>query len=57
MKTDKNRRAGLRRFCKVLRLKQMELAVLAGVSPETVARYKRGKGVSQGTDTRILKVL
>ncbi len=53
MKTDKNRRAGLRRVRKVLRLKQVELAVLAGVSPETVARYERGKRMSQGTDTRI----
>jgi transcriptional regulator with XRE-family HTH domain len=37
----------------VLRLKQKELAALAGVSPETVARYERGKRVSQDTDARI----
>jgi len=53
VKPDKNRRAQLRKFRKTLRLKQKELAVLAGVSAETVARYERGKRVSHDTDERI----
>jgi len=53
VKTEKNRRAGLRRFRKVLGLKQEELAALACVSPETVAQYERGKPVSEDTDARI----
>jgi len=54
---DKNRRAQLRRFRKVLRLKQEELAVLAGVSTDTVARYERGEEVSLGTDERISRAI
>ena len=57
MKTDKNRRAGLRRFRKVLRLKQEELATLAGVSREMVARFERGKHVSRIVDERVTKAL
>ena len=53
MKIDKKRRADLRRLRKVLRLNQKELAALASVSPETVARYERCKRVSQGTDERM----
>ena len=53
VKTDKNRRAQLRKFRKMLRLKQADLAALAGVSAETVARYERGKRVSQDIDERI----
>jgi transcriptional regulator with XRE-family HTH domain len=53
MKTDKERRAHLRKFRKVLRLKQSELAALAGVSLETVARYERCKQVSLTIDARI----
>jgi transcriptional regulator with XRE-family HTH domain len=50
---DKNRRAQLRKFRKKLRLNQNELAALAGVSLEVVARYERGKRVSNNTDARI----
>ncbi len=57
VKTDKNRRAGLRRFRKVLRLKQEELATLAGVSREMVARFERGKHVSRIVDERVTKAL
>jgi transcriptional regulator with XRE-family HTH domain len=57
VKTDKNRRAGLRGFRKVLGLKQEELAALAGVSLEMVAGYERGKPVSQDTDARIFGVV
>jgi transcriptional regulator with XRE-family HTH domain len=53
MNTDKDRRAGLREFRKVLELKQEELAALAGVSLETVAEYERGRPVSYDTDARI----
>lgn len=53
MITDKNRRSQLRKIRKKLRLKQEELAALASVSPETVARYERGKHVSNNTDARI----
>ena len=57
MKTDKNRRAGLRRFRKVLRLKQEELATLAGVSREMVARFERGKHVSRIVEERVTKAI
>ncbi len=57
MKTDKNRRAGLRRVRKVLRLKQVELAVLAGVTPEMVARFERGKHVSRIVEERVTKAI
>ena len=57
MKTDKNRRAGLRRFRKVLRLKQEELATLAGVTPEMVARFERGKHVSRIVEERVTKAI
>jgi transcriptional regulator with XRE-family HTH domain len=53
MKTDKKRRAQLRTFRKMLRLRQSELAALAGVSPETIARYERYKRMSHDTDARI----
>jgi transcriptional regulator with XRE-family HTH domain len=46
MKIDKENRAGLRKARKAVRLKQEELAALAGVSPETVARFERCKHVS-----------
>jgi transcriptional regulator with XRE-family HTH domain len=57
MKVDKKRRAQLRTLRKRLRLKQVELAVLAGVSPETVARYERCKPMSHETDTRIYRAV
>jgi transcriptional regulator with XRE-family HTH domain len=57
VKTDKKRRSQLRYYRKVLHLKQDELATLAGVSPETVARYERGKRVSQDTDARIFRAI
>ena len=50
MKTDKKRRSQLRYYRKVLHLKQDELATLADVSPEMVARYERGKRASQDTN-------
>ena len=53
MVVDKQRRSQLRKFRKMLRLKQEELAALAGVSPRVVARYERGKQVSSYTDARI----
>jgi len=54
---DKKRRAGLRRFRKILRLKQEELAVLAGVSPETVARFERCKHVPRIVEERVTKAI
>jgi transcriptional regulator with XRE-family HTH domain len=54
VKTDKKRRSQLRYYRKVLHLKQDELATLADVRPEMVARYERGKRVSQDTDARIV---
>ena len=57
MKIDKNRRAGLRRFRKILRLKQEELAVLAGVSPEMVARFERCKHVSRIVEERVTETI
>ena len=57
IKTDKNRRTGLREFRKVLGLKQEELAALAGVSLEMVADYESGKSVSYDTDARICGVV
>jgi transcriptional regulator with XRE-family HTH domain len=57
VKIDKNRRAGLRRFRKILRLKQEELAVLAGVSPEMVARFERCKHVSRIVEERVTEAI
>ena len=57
MKIDKHRRAGLRRFRKILRLKQEELAVLAGVSPEMVARFERCKHVSRIVEERVTETI
>ena len=57
MNPDKDRRAQLRRFRKVLRLKQVELAVLAGVTPEMVARFERGKHVSRIVEERVTKAI
>ena len=57
MKIEKQRRAALRKFRKALRLKQVELAVLAGVSPETIARYERCKQMSHETDARIYRAV
>jgi len=57
VKTDKNRRAGLRRFRKVLRLKQEELATLAGVTREMVACFERGKHVSRIVEERVTKAI
>ena len=57
MKIDKQRRAQLRKFRKRLRLKQKDLAVLAGVSPETIDRYERCKPMSHETDSRIAEAL
>jgi len=57
MKIDKHRRAGLRRFRKILRLKQEELAVLAGVSPEMVARFERCKHVSRIVEERVTEAI
>jgi transcriptional regulator with XRE-family HTH domain len=51
--TDKKRRAMMRAVRKKLKLKQSELAVLAGVSVETVARFERGKHVSLTTQDRV----
>jgi transcriptional regulator with XRE-family HTH domain len=53
MKTEKKRRAQMRTSRKMLRLKQSELAALAGVSLETIVRYERCKHVSPETDARI----
>lgn len=53
MKTDKKRRAGMRYSRKKLKIKQSELATLAGVSLETIVRYERCKHVSRETDSRI----
>ena len=55
--TDKKRRAQFRNFRKVLRLKQVELAALAGVSPETIARFERCKHVSLDSDYRIAEAI
>jgi len=52
MEIDKQRRAQLRTFRKALGLKQEELAVLAGVSPEMVARFERCKHVSRIVETK-----
>jgi transcriptional regulator with XRE-family HTH domain len=49
----KNPKAQFRAFRKKLRLKQEDLASLAGVSPETVAKFERGKHVSQDTSQGI----
>ena len=57
MKIDKKRRSQLRYYRKVLRLKQDELAALAGVSPQKVARYERCKRVSHDTDARIAEAI
>ena len=57
METDKKRRAQLRTFRIMLRLKQSELAALAGVSPETVARYERCKRMSHFIDERIYRAV
>jgi transcriptional regulator with XRE-family HTH domain len=57
VETDKKHRAGLRRARKVLRLKQEELAVLAGVSQETVARFERGKHVSRIAGDRVTEAI
>jgi transcriptional regulator with XRE-family HTH domain len=54
---DKKRSAGLRRFRKMLRLKQEELAVLAGVSPEMVARFERGRHVSRIVEERVTEAI
>jgi len=54
---DKNRRAQLRRFRKVLRLKQEVLATLAGVTPEMVSRFERGKHVSRIVEERVTKAI
>ena len=47
----------MRNLRKKLKLKQSELAVFAGVSQETVARYERCKQVSLTTDARIGEAL
>jgi transcriptional regulator with XRE-family HTH domain len=57
VKADKKRRAGMRNLRKKLKLKQSQLAALAGVSQVMVARYERGKRVSINTDTSIGEAL
>jgi transcriptional regulator with XRE-family HTH domain len=57
MEIDKQRRAQLRTFRKALRLKQEELAVLAGVSPEMVARFERCKHVSRIVEERVTEAI
>jgi|SRR5271169_7241248 len=53
MNPDKKRRAAMRYTRKKLKLKQSELAALAGVSLQTIDRYERCKHVSVETDARI----
>src|ERR1700730_1130 len=57
MEIDKQRRAQLRTFRKALRLKQEELAVLARVSPEMVARFERCKHVSRIVEERVTEAI
>jgi len=57
MEIDKQRRAQLRTFRKALRLKQEELAVLAGVSPEMVARFERCKHVSRIVEEHVTEAI
>src|SRR3989442_10645857 len=47
----------MRRARKMLRLKQEELAVLAGVSPDTVSRFERCKHVSRVVEERVNKAI
>jgi len=57
MEIDKHRRAQLRTFRKALRLKQKELAVLAGVGPEMVARFERCKHVSRIVEEHVTEAI
>jgi transcriptional regulator with XRE-family HTH domain len=52
--TDKKRRAMMLRMRKqLLHLKQSELAALAGIPQQTLARFERGKHVSLTTQDRV----
>jgi transcriptional regulator with XRE-family HTH domain len=53
----KQGRAQFQEFRKKLRLKQEQLAALVGVSPEKIARFERGKHLSQDTNTRIVTAI
>ena len=53
MNTDKKRRAMIRKMRKRLKLKQSELAALAGISHQLLARFERGKHVSLITEDRV----
>ena len=53
MNTDKKRRAMIRKMRKRLKLKQSELAALAGIPHQLLARFERGKHVSLITEDRV----
>ena len=53
MNTDKKRRAMIRKMRKRLKLKQSELAVLAGIPQQLLARFERGKHVKLITEDRV----
>jgi len=55
--TEKKRRAMMREIRKKLNLRQSELATLAGVSQQTLARFERHKHVSTITEDRISRAL
>ena len=55
--TEKKRRAMMREIRKKLNLTQSELATLAGVSQQTLARFERHKHVSTITEDRISRAL
>lgn len=57
MEINKQRRAQLRTFRKALQLKQGQLAALAGVSPEMVARFERCKHVSRIVEERVTEAI
>jgi transcriptional regulator with XRE-family HTH domain len=50
---DKKRRAMVRLIRKKLKLTQSELAALAGISQQTLARFERGKHVSLSVEDRV----
>jgi transcriptional regulator with XRE-family HTH domain len=57
VKTDKKHRAQMRTLRKMLRVKQDELAALAGLTSKTIARYERGKHVSLTIEARVGEAL
>jgi DNA-binding transcriptional regulator YiaG len=51
--TDKARRAMIRKMRERLKVKQSELAALAGIPQKLLARFERGKHVSLITEDRV----